>query len=223
MTNELNQEKVQNTLNRLYQDSKERNIRLEKEFDESKVDRSNPKSIFEAKIEAYMAICYESGKLLYNLIQTSKSVNILEFGTSFGVSTIYMAAALKANGGNGKVITTEYFQEKADEANTNLSEAGLNEYVDIRVGDAMETLGKDLPEEIDFIFLDGAKSMYFDVLKLIEPKLKQGAIVVGDNVNHSGMENFLEYLQDEKSGYISTMVTANGENRQGHHIIAIKQ
>lgn len=80
----------------------------------------------------------------------------MEFGTSFGVSTLHLAAALRDNGG-GRVISTEFEPTKVARARANLCAAGLHDLVEIRVGDALETLARDLPEEIDLVLLDGAK------------------------------------------------------------------
>ena len=88
---------------------------------------------------AYMAVAPEFGSLLYTLARTSRAKTIVEFGLSFGVSTIFLASALRENG-EGRVITTEFEPEKVVRAKRNLASAGLEEWVEIRVGDALETL-----------------------------------------------------------------------------------
>src|SRR5271170_1824727 len=94
---------------------------------------------YRARRMAYMAVAPEFGSLLYTLARTSRAKTIVEFGLSFGVSTIFLASALRDNG-EGRVITTEFEPEKVVRAKRNLASAGLEEWVEIRVGDALETL-----------------------------------------------------------------------------------
>ena len=92
----------------------------------------------------------------------------MEFGTSFGISTIYFAAALKDNGG-GVVIGSELESCKVAKANQHLAEAGLSQFAEIRAGDALQTL-RDVGGAVDLLFLDGWKPMYPGMLKLIMPQ-----------------------------------------------------
>ena len=66
-------------------------------------------------------------------------------------------------------------------ARDNFRAAGLDDLVEIREGDALQTLARELPESIDLVLLDGAKSLYWNVLKLLEPRLRVGALIVADN------------------------------------------
>jgi len=132
------------------------------------------------------------GHLLYSLARSVKAKTVVEFGTSFGISTIFLASAIRDNG-DGKVITTEFDPEKAERAKRNLTAAGLDEWVEFRVGDALETLSNP-PREIDMIFLDGTKQLYLDVLKLLEPHLRSLGIIASDNTDHDSMEAFLDYV-----------------------------
>lgn len=99
-----------------------------------------------------------------------KLIGKVEFGTSFGISTIYLAKAAKDNG--GKVISTEYMPHKVKIARQNIEEAGLSEYADIWEGDARETL-RNINEPIDFVLLDGWPDLVFPIFKLLEPNLKR--------------------------------------------------
>jgi predicted O-methyltransferase YrrM len=137
---------------------------------------------YKAARKSYMAVGRDFGNLLYSLARSTKAKTVVEFGTSFGISTIFLASAIRDNG-SGKVITTEFEPEKAAQAKRNLAAAGLEQWVEFRVGDALETLS-DPPREIDMIFLDGAKTLYFGVLKLLEPQLRSGGIVASDNTDH---------------------------------------
>lgn len=104
-----------------------------------------------------LPVSRETGSLLYMLTRSTRAQSILEFGTSFGVSTIYLAAALRDNGG-GRIITTGFESSKAARARENLTEAGLIDLIEIREGDALETLAIDLPETFDLVLLDGARA-----------------------------------------------------------------
>ena len=123
--------------------------------------------------ELYLAVSKETARLLYMLGRTMSAHTIVEFGTSFGVSTIYLAAALRDNGG-GRVIGTEFEPEKIERAYANLTEAGLKDLVEIREGDALETLAHDLPETVDLVLMDGHKPLYPDVLELLAPHIRKG-------------------------------------------------
>lgn len=171
---------------------------------------------FRVMRKAYMAIGPDFGRLLYALARTTKAKTVVEFGTSFGVSTIYLAAAVRDNGG-GRVITTEFEAEKAEQARKNLAAAGLEEFVEFRVGDALQTLSTP-PPEIDMIFLDGAKHLYIEVLRLLEPSLKSGGIVASDNTDHDGMESFLGYIRDPGNGYTSSAIVTEGHRGKAHEV-----
>jgi predicted O-methyltransferase YrrM len=135
------------------------------------------------------------------LARSTRARNIVEFGTSFGISTLHLAAALQDNGG-GRLITTEFEPGKAEKARDHLTAAGLIELVEIREGDALQTLSRDLPETIDLLLLDGAKALYPEILGLVEKRLRPGAFIVADNADYS--PDYLEYVRSAAKGYMST-------------------
>ncbi|MFS2017354.1 O-methyltransferase [Massilia sp. CT11-108] len=141
-----------------------------------------------------------TGVLLYMLARSSRARTIVEFGTSFGISTIHLAAALRDNGG-GRLITSEFEPAKVERARANLAAAGLLDLVEIRAGDALQTLAGDLPDDIDLVLLDGAKALYPDVLALLEPHLRPGAAIVADNADHC--PDYLARMRAPASGYLS--------------------
>lgn len=151
--------------------------------------------------DAPLAVSRETGSLLYMLARSSRAKAIVEFGTSFGISTLHLAAALRDNGG-GRLITCEFEPSKAARARDNLSAGGMIDLVDIREGDALTTLKSDLPETIDLVLLDGAKALYQDILDLLEDRLKPGAIIVADNADDS--PDYLSRMRKPGSGYMST-------------------
>jgi predicted O-methyltransferase YrrM len=132
--------------------------------------------------ELYLAVSPETGKLLYMLARTMRAKSIVEFGTSFGVSTIHLAAALRDNGG-GRLVGSELEPTKIASARANLAAAGLADLVEIREGDALETLARDLPDSIDVVLLDGHKPLYGRILDLLAPRLHAGSWLVADNAD----------------------------------------
>jgi predicted O-methyltransferase YrrM len=121
----------------------------------------------------------EVGMFINNLAKSAKSKTILEIGTSYGYSTIWLAEAAKATG--GKVITLEISPEKAAYAHQKAVDAGLSEYIDFRVGDAIETIS-NAAETFDFVLVDVWKELYVPCFELFFPKLKTGAWVLADNM-----------------------------------------
>ena len=147
-----------------------------------------------------LAVSRETGVLLYMLARSSGARTIVEFGTSFGISTLHLAAALRDNGG-GRLITSEFEPSKAARAKANLKAAGVIDLVEIREGDALETLSVDLPETIDLVLLDGAKALYPEILSLLESHLKPGALIVADDADMSF--GYLKRVRAPASCYMS--------------------
>jgi predicted O-methyltransferase YrrM len=158
------------------------------------------RSFYSRAKDIYLAVSRETAVLLYMLARSAKARTIVEFGTSFGISTLHLAAALKDNGG-GRLIGSEFEPSKVVRARANVAAAGLSDLVDIREGDALETLARDLPESIDLVLLDGAKSLYPRVLSLLEPRLRAGALIVGDNADMS--PEYLAHVRAPGAGYLS--------------------
>jgi predicted O-methyltransferase YrrM len=148
-----------------------------------------------------LPISRETGKLLYMLARSSGARTIVEFGTSFAISTLHLAAALRDNGG-GRLITSEFEPSKLLRARENLTAGGLIDLVEIREGDALKTLSVDLPETIDLLLLDGAKALYLDILSLLESRLSPGAFIVADNADYS--PDYLAFVRSAANGYLST-------------------
>jgi predicted O-methyltransferase YrrM len=150
--------------------------------------------------DLWLPVSRETGLLLYMLARSSGARTIVEFGTSFGISTLHLAAALKDNGG-GRLITSEFEPSKVARARKNLMDGGLIDLVEIREGDALKTLSVDLPETIDLLLLDGAKSLYPEILDLVESRLRPGALIIADNADYS--PDYLERVRSPAGGYMS--------------------
>jgi predicted O-methyltransferase YrrM len=138
--------------------------------------------------------------LLYLLARNSRAQTIIEFGTSFGISTLHLAAALRDNGG-GRLITSEFEPSKLARARENLKAGGLGDLVEFREGDALQTLSVDLPETIDLLLLDGAKALYPEILSLVESRLRPGAFIVADNADYS--PDYMARVCSPENGYLS--------------------
>jgi predicted O-methyltransferase YrrM len=150
--------------------------------------------------EFALPVSREVGQLLYMLARAANVRSIVEFGTSFGLSTLCMAAALRDNGG-GRLITSEFEPSKIARARDNLAAAGLDDLVEFREGDALQTLAIDLPETIDLVLLDGAKALYPDILDRMESRLRPGAMIVADNADFC--PDYLERVRSNGGGYMS--------------------
>jgi predicted O-methyltransferase YrrM len=153
---------------------------------------------------APLSITPEVGELLYVLAIARQARVIVEFGASLGFSTIHLAAAARDLGG-ARVITTEIEPDKAEIAGRNLLEAGLDDLVDLREGDALETL-RDI-DVVDLLFLDGWNNLYLAVLDLLEPALPSGALVIADlSAGDPEQSPYCERMHDPAGGYVSVDV-----------------
>lgn len=205
---------VADVLTRLFDEAQAADGPLEARFAEDLEGRSDAiaellaqeaadyKGVYHEYADNFLNVSAEFGRFLYICARARQAKRIVEFGTSFGISTIHLAAALR-DGGGGQLIGTELEPTKAERAQENLAAAGLAENVDIRVGDALETLRDGVGGEIDLVLLDGAFSLYLPVLKILEPHLSQGALVIAENaIDASG--DYLTYVRNPDNGYRTT-------------------
>jgi predicted O-methyltransferase YrrM len=152
----------------------------------------------------YMPVSPDVGRLLYILARTRPAKIIVEFGTSFGISGVHLAAAVRDAGG-GRLIATELDPMKAEQAGRNFRASGLSDVIDLRVGDAFETLKSGIGGSIDLLLLDGWKEAYLPMLKFLEPQLSPGALVVADDlaIAPDALAPYLDYVRDPGNGYVS--------------------
>ncbi|HTQ08279.1 MAG TPA: O-methyltransferase [Polyangiaceae bacterium] len=209
MKNTLTAVPVAPLLERLYADAARSNALIGELFgklspEERAARMSDPNADYRAFYgrakHIHMPVSPETGKLLYMLARASGARAIVEFGTSFGISTVHLAAALRDNGG-GKLIGTEFEPSKVAHARENVAAAGLGDLVEIREGDALETLSRDLPASVDLVLLDGAKPLYEKILALVAPRLRSGSLLVADNADACPAYKALVRAPD--SGYLS--------------------
>jgi len=144
----------------------------------------------------------------FNVCRALRARRIVEAGTSFGVSTLYLAAAVRANsaedGGAGLVIGTEHEASKAAAARQHFAEAGLTDFIDLREGDLPGTLA-DLSGPIDFMLIDIWTAVALPALKQVAPHLRPGAVIVCDNTTlyREAYRDYFNYVT-ESNGF-STM------------------
>jgi predicted O-methyltransferase YrrM len=160
-----------------------------------------------------VALDRDKADLCYQLCRASDARRIVEIGTSFGVSTLYLAAAVRDNiraaGGNGAVIGTEYESAKASAARAHFAEAGLSGCIDLREGDLRETL-KEIEGPMDFMLVDIWIGMARPALELVTPHLRPGAIVVCDNTEKYRNEYSDYFAFLEESGFRTMTLPFDG-------------
>ena len=156
--------------------------------------------VYQGYANNFLSVSPRFGRFLYMCARTSKATRIVEFGSSMGLSAIYMAAALRDMGG-GRLIGTDLEPGKIARARANVDAAGLADFVEFRLGDARETLAAGVGE-VDMVMLDGAFTLYLPILKLLEPQLKRGALIIGENAFEKA-SSYIDYVRDPKNGYLS--------------------
>ncbi|KAJ5643284.1 uncharacterized protein N7484_005791 [Penicillium longicatenatum] len=139
--------------------------------------------------DKFIALDQDKCELIYHILRSINATTIVEAGTSFGVSTIYLALAAAQNSARGagasaagRVIATEKEPSKAAVAQRNWQQAGeeIQGVIDLRIGDLRETLGKDLGT-VDFLLLDIWTPLALPALKLVESHFRPGAMIIADN------------------------------------------
>jgi predicted O-methyltransferase YrrM len=202
-TRTLTDPQVETALNRMFAHAALDDVtetRIKAERPES-LEWNTPQQHADAAGELYLPISKAGGQLLYNLVRAVRPATVVEFGMSFGISTLHLAAAVRDNG-TGRVITTELNKEKIAAARRTFTETGLDDVITVLEGDARQTLA-GLGAPADFILLDGWKDLCLPVLRLLEPQVKPGTLVVADDVDLSSLQHYLEYVRTPANGYQS--------------------
>lgn len=200
MTTTLQDARVASVLDRMYAESKNQMSLLRERrgtFDRPMTAQERA----EAMSEFYIPVTPEAGRLLYSLVRATRPATIVEFGMSFGISAVHLAAAVRDNG-SGRVVTTELSDTKIAAAKQTFTETGLDDVITILEGDALSTLA-DLPGPVDFVLLDGWKDLYLPVIELLEPRLSPGVLVVADNTNSADTQPYLDRVRNPDNGYVS--------------------
>jgi predicted O-methyltransferase YrrM len=203
----LQDAKVAPALDRMYATAKEQMASLgERGDDFARLAKASAQERADAFSDLYLPITPEAGRLLYSLVRATRPSTIVEFGMSLGISAIHLAAAVRDNG-TGRVVTTELSAAKVAAAKKTFAEIGLDDLITVLEGDALTTLtGLDGPVEI--VLLDGWKELYLPVLKLLEPHLTEGALLVADNTSMDDTKPYVDYVRDPGNGYVSVSFPA---------------
>jgi len=154
--------------------------------------------------------------MLRILVESSGAKRGIEVGSASGFGAVNMGIGFERTGGH--LYTLEIDPRSAKVCRDNLQKVGLENTVTCIEGDALKTL-TTLEGEFDFIFIDAVKKDYMKYLKLVEEKLKPGAVVVGDNVIRSAraMKDFLDYIQNSPD-YDTVIIRASMEKKDGMSI-----
>ncbi|WP_071288403.1 O-methyltransferase [Mycolicibacterium llatzerense] len=152
----------------------------------------------------YLSVAPDSGRLLYSLVRALKPSTIVEYGMSYGISTLHLAAAVRDNG-VGRIITTEMSAQKISAARATFAEAGVADLITILEGDARTTL-ETVTGPVQFVLLDGWPDLDLPVLKILEPVLAPGALILGDNVRLDPEHVYLDYVNAPANGYVSVPI-----------------
>lgn len=175
-------------LNQLFKDAQNDGFKIMKSFIKSAFRDIKP---IDFK-DAYLSISKNQGENLAQLIKDNTLKNIVEFGTSFGISTLYLAkGALETK---GSIITTEIIPSKAKKAIENFKKANVLDFIEVRIGDAMQTL-ENHNTPIDLLFLDGWKDLYLPLFKMLESNFYKKTIIYVDNANMAVTETFLNTIR----------------------------
>jgi predicted O-methyltransferase YrrM len=205
MPTTLQDHRVAEALDRMYAETREQIPQLRGKQGELSSSRSAQERA-DAMSAFYIPVTPEAGRLLYSLVRATRPATIVEFGMSFGISALHLASAVRDNG-SGQVVTTELSADKTAAAKQTFAETGLDDLIIVLEGDALSTLaGLDGP--VGFVLLDGWKELYLPVIKLLEPHLSPGALVVADNTEFSDAQPYLDYVRDTENGYVSVNFVA---------------
>lgn len=150
---------------------------------QEKFEQENPHKV--PNIEKVLAIGRDTG-IFYNILLTStKAKNVLEIGMSAGYSTMWFADVISKN--DGKIITIDHDLNKIEHAKNNFEEAGVNDFIEIKHGDALQVLNEISLKEnfqnfFDFVFIDADKERYIQYFDSVLPLVRIGGIIAADNI-----------------------------------------
>ncbi|MEZ0365482.1 O-methyltransferase [Mycobacterium sp. pUA109] len=197
----LHDPRVKSVLDRMYAATEKQMPLLRARHDDfERLSSASAQERADAFSEFYIPVTPEAGRLLYSLVRATRPATVVEFGMSFGISAIHLAAAVRDNG-TGRVITTELSDTKIAAAKENFAAAGVDDVITVLAGDALTTLA-ELDGAVDLVLLDGWKELYLPVLQLLEPRLSPGTLVVADNTEMEGTQAYLDYVRDPGNGYV---------------------
>jgi len=217
MTSPLHDPKLEALLDRLHAQSnaqvEETDAYYERREREGSLDSDNfcDDDMHRFLSDKMVALDRDKAEFCYQLCRSLRATRVVEAGTSFGVSTLYLAAAVRDNQvENGVVIATEHEPKKAEVARANFEEAGLDEFIDLREGDLRQTL-RDPGGPVDFMLVD-IWDVALPALELVSSSLRPGAIVACDNTTEDREEyrDYFEFVHDPRNRFRTMTVPFQG-------------
>jgi predicted O-methyltransferase YrrM len=217
MASPLNDPKLKALLNRLHAQSDaqidETDAYFVRREQENLLDQENfyDDDMHRFLSDKMVALDRDKAEFCYLLCRSLRATRIVEAGTSFGVSTLYLAAAVRDNQvENGVVIGTEYEPKKVEVARANFKEAGLSEFIELREGDLQQTL-QDVGGPVDFMLVD-IWEVAQPALELVSSSLRPGAIVACDNtaVDADEYRDYFEFVNDPRNRFRTMTVPFEG-------------
>jgi predicted O-methyltransferase YrrM len=205
----LDQPQVRELLSQLYAEAEVNDAKLQAEeqaIASAAGGRIDDQTLASIREREFMAVAPKVGRLIYLLVRSRRPALVVEFGTSFGLSAIHIAGALRDNS-FGHLVTTEQNARKASHAAQHIALAGLSDLVEIRQGDAFQTLSAI--DGVDLLLLDGWKPLYLPLLRQLEPALSPGCLVIADDVTAmpEKLAPYLAYVRDVANGYLSCEIS----------------
>ena len=197
---------IDSMLDRLYERSNNQGEALGSYFTARAAEPDYDWNAFDAKTNQFLsdklvALDREKAEFCYQVCRALRARRVVEAGTSFGVSTLFLASAvrdnLRADGGEGIVIGTEMEPGKASAARANFAEAGLSDFIDLREGDLRETL-LEVSGPVDFMLVDIWTPMARPALELVAPWMREGAVIVCDNTTQfaDAYRDYFDFIND---------------------------
>jgi predicted O-methyltransferase YrrM len=193
-------------LDRLYAQSNSQNEALGSYFSARAEEPDFDWNAFDERTNQFLsdklvALDRDKAEFCYQICRALRAKRVVEAGTSFGVSTLVLAAAVRDNlrldGGQGMVIGTEYEPKKAEAARAHFAEAGLSGFIELREGDLRQTLVR-VGAPVDFMLIDIWTPMARPALELVAPYLRDGAVVIADNTSQfpDAYRDYFEFIND---------------------------
>jgi predicted O-methyltransferase YrrM len=218
----LNDPNLERLLDRLHERSDAQSSAIREHFAERDRAVGRPQEDQAALTKTFLtdkiyALDRDKAAFCYQLCRAIDARRVVEIGTSYGVSTLYLAAAVRDNvragGGNGIVIGTEYEPEKVRAARMHFSEAGLSSFIDLREGDLRETL-RQIEGPVDFMLVDIWIPMARPALELVAPHLRPRAVVTCDNTGRKdervAYADYFAFINDPAQGFRTVTLPFSG-------------
>ena len=205
--------RVEALLDRLYEQHTAQGSSMAAYYAERAAGRSPNENRFDDRIHAFLrdklvALDRPKAEFCYMTCRALRALRVVEAGTSYGVSTLFLASAVRDNFGSREaktgtpvVIATEYEAEKAKIARSHFAETGLSHLIDLREGDLRQTLiGLEAP--IDFALIDIWTPMARPALELVAPHLRAGGVVICDNTQQfrDAYQEYFTFVHDPRNG-----------------------